>query len=448
MYCAASNPGGGLRGHSSTPEHAGTSSPATPECLGSREEVAAVAARLGHGLSELAGDIRDVIEAAVPALRQDRPTSGLLETSVEQTVETMLGMLAHGIDPAGVDAPIAALEHARRLAQRGVSTFALIRAYRLAQRRFLRRVIEDLVRNGSAGDGEMSVEGQATLDVVDRVTGYIDNVLEQLIVAYAKAREEWLKPNAILSARVRTVLSEKTLTLEAAQARLGTYKLRQNHLALELWIRTETAGETELDTLRAAAAAVAEGMECNAPLFVPVDESSACVWLPLGSRITYDRNRLAAALANTPEIFASVGEPASALTGFRRTHQQALSAAVVAHVSAVPREQLTPYIEIAPIAALASDLDSARAWVWETLGALAIDDERHAELRETARVYFAAGGSYTATAERLHLHRNTAQYRVRRAEEMRGRPFREERLDVELALLACHWFGRAVLRAR
>lgn len=417
------------------------------ECLGSREQVEAVAARLGHGLSELASDVRDYIETAVPALREDRPTSSLLETSVEQNIETMLGILAHGIDPSGVDAPSAALEYTRRLAQRGVSTFALIRAYRLGQARFLRRVIEDLVRHGGGGDGQLSVEGKATLDVVDRVTIYIDTVLEQLIVEYAKAREEWLKPNAILGARVRSVLTEKTLSLEAAQARLGSYSLRQNHIALELWARSETTGEMELETLRSAAGTIAEAMGCgDRHLFVPVDESSACVWLPLGSRITFDRNRLAATLATTPEIFASVGEPASGLPGFRRTHQQALNAAVVAHAAAEPREQLTPYIEIAPIAALCYDLDSARAWVSETLGALAIDDDRHADLRETARVYFAAGGNYTAAAERLHLHRNTAQYRVRRAEEMRGRPFSEERLDVELALLACHWLGRAVLR--
>jgi PucR C-terminal helix-turn-helix domain/GGDEF-like domain len=411
------------------------------ECLGSREEVAALAARLGRGLSELAGDVHGFIVAAVPALSGDQPTSSLLERSVEQNIEQMLDILARGSDPVEVAAPSAALEHARRLAQRGVSTFVLIRAYRMAQRRFLRRVIEDLVRNGGR-DGK---EGEATLHVVDRITTYIDHVQEQLIVAYAKAREEWLKPNAILGARVRSVLTEKTISLDTAQARLGSYQLRQNHLALELWLRSGTP-ETEFDTLRAAAAAIAKVIACDAcPLFVPVDESSACVWLPLGSRIAFDRAHVAEALAAAPDVFASIGEPATGLTGFRRTHQQALKAAVVARANSVPREQLTPYIEIAPIAALCSDLDSARAWVAETLGPLAIDDERRAGLREAARVFFAGGSSYTTMAERLHLHRNTAQYRIRRAEEMRGRPFAEARLDVELALLACHWLGRAVL---
>ncbi|MBV8996958.1 MAG: helix-turn-helix domain-containing protein [Pseudonocardiales bacterium] len=46
----------------------------------------------------------------------------------------------------------------------------------------------------------------------------------------------------------------------------------------------------------------------------------------------------------------------------------------------------------------------------------------------------------------MFLHRNTAQYRAQKAEELRGRPLREGRLDLELALLACHWLGSAVLQ--
>ena len=96
---------------------------------------------------------------------------------------------------------------------------------------------------------------------------------------------------------------------------------------------------------------------------------------------------------------------------------------------------------------MCADLDAARAWVIETLGPLATDTERHARLRESARVFLTNGGSYTVTADELFLHRNTAQYRIQKAEELRGRPLREGRLDVELALLACHWLGRAVLLA-
>jgi hypothetical protein len=44
--------------------------------------------------------------------------------------------LRYGIDVQRVQAPTAALEYARRLAQHGVPVHALVRAYRIGQRRF------------------------------------------------------------------------------------------------------------------------------------------------------------------------------------------------------------------------------------------------------------------------------------------------------------------------
>ena len=144
----------------------------------------------------------------------------------------------------------------------------------------------------------------------------------------------------------------------------------------------------------------------------------------------------------------AVGEPVRGIDGFRRSHRQATSARAVALAAGDQRSPITPFVDVAPIAMLCADLDSARAWIHETLGELAVDSSRNEGLRETARVFLQTGGSYTATAEQLFLHRNTAQYRVRKAEEVRGRPLRDGRLDVELALLACHWMKATVLRAQ
>jgi DNA-binding PucR family transcriptional regulator len=83
--------------------------------------------------------------------------------------------------------------------------------------------------------------------------------------------------------------------------------------------------------------------------------------------------------------------------------------------------------------------------VADTLGGLAADDPQRARLRETLRVFLAAGGSYTTAAEQLTMHKNSVRYRVGRAEQERGRPLTEGRIDLELALMACRWLGRAVL---
>jgi DNA-binding PucR family transcriptional regulator len=142
----------------------------------------------------------------------------------------------------------------------------------------------------------------------------------------------------------------------------------------------------------------------------------------------------------------AVGSIGDGPTGFRRTHRQALAAHAVALAAGTASARLTPFAEVAPIALMCADVDSLRGWVGETLGALAAGSERNSGLRDTARVFLQTGSSYTATADQLYLHRNTVQYRVRQAEELRGRPFTEGRLDVELALLACHWLGTAVLQ--
>jgi DNA-binding PucR family transcriptional regulator len=84
--------------------------------------------------------------------------------------------------------------------------------------------------------------------------------------------------------------------------------------------------------------------------------------------------------------------------------------------------------------------------VWEVLGNLAEDDEQATRLRETLQVFLATGGSYVATAERLALHKNTVQYRVRKAEDAVGHSIEGHRSDVEMALRVCHELGNAVLR--
>ncbi|MGW4304068.1 helix-turn-helix domain-containing protein [Streptomyces sp. NPDC004646] len=61
-------------------------------------------------------------------------------------------------------------------------------------------------------------------------------------------------------------------------------------------------------------------------------------------------------------------------------------------------------------------------------------------------VFLTAGCSYTATASRQILHRNTVQYRVRRAEETIGKSISDRRTDLEVALLACQHLGASVLQ--
>jgi DNA-binding PucR family transcriptional regulator len=99
-------------------------------------------------------------------------------------------------------------------------------------------------------------------------------------------------------------------------------------------------------------------------------------------------------------------------------------------------------------AMLGADISETREWVAEVLGDLAIDSENDARLRETWLVVLSSDGSYKLAAERLNLHSNTVKYRVGRAVARRGRAIGADRLDVQLALLLCEWYGSVVTQQR
>jgi DNA-binding PucR family transcriptional regulator len=133
------------------------------------------------------------------------------------------------------------------------------------------------------------------------------------------------------------------------------------------------------------------------------------------------------------------GDAAKGAAGFRITHQQAIAAQAVALAAGSPPPRAVTFSEVAPVAMMLGSSDLLRAWVLSTLGGLAADDD-------TLLTFLQAGSSYKTTAERLMLHKNTVQYRIRKAEESLGRPVGEHQHDVELALRASRWLGSSVLQ--
>ena len=171
------------------------------------------------------------------------------------------------------------------------------------------------------------------------------------------------------------------------------------------------------------------------------------MWFPLGTRQGFPAPAAMAEIAGGDGgIRIAFGAPAPGVAGFRRTHQQALSAQAVALAAGPSGQLVTSFSEVAPVALMAGSIDLLRGWVIATLGALAGDDDHNARLRGTLAAFLRENGSYKATAERLTVHKNTVQYRIRKAEESLGRPVGEGRLHIELALLASEWLGPAVLR--
>src|ERR1700678_897741 len=396
-----------------------------------------VSSSLTPRTAEMSADIYGLIVREIPQLRGDKRVLTLLEASVGGKVATVRHIIQHGRELENAHAPAAAEEYARRLAQRGVPASALLRAYRIGATRFQDWCLEELGRSTD----NASIISAAGLRIADITSAYIDKVSEELLSAYEAEKEGWLRNLGVArAARVQALLRGERVDVASSEAILG-YRLRQHHVGVVCWSDKAVSGGGALGGLEHATAEMARqaGLE-GRPIFLPQDESSAWAWLPLGSKDALPIQAVSvSALGAGSGIRFALGVAGSGVSGFRRTHEQALGAHAVALAAAESAQPLTSFADVAPLALMSGSAELIRAWVIETLGSLADDDVHHAILRDTLRAFLQEGGSFVATAERLTLHKNTVRYRVGKAEESIGRPVGQNRLQVELALLAAQW---------
>jgi DNA-binding PucR family transcriptional regulator len=407
--------------------------------------VAAIAARMNERVTDVSATIRAALEDEIPELRSDARTIDLLGASVEGNVDTLLHALRHDIAVERIEPPTAALEYARRLAQQGVPVNALVRAYRLGQRLLTELVFGEI--------HEMDISPETTIvliqSIIKTLSEYIDWMSQQVVAVYEEERERWLEnQNSLRALRVREILAgKKEVDVDAATSAIR-YPLRWQHLALVLW-SPESDGD-ELARLQRFVRELAEAVGTGAsPLFAAADGTSGWAWLPFRatpSDAVAAVRRFANERAAAPNV--AIGTLVPGVDGFRRSHRQAQGARAVAIArgSAKPVVVANADPGLAASALLSGNVAEVREWVGEVLGDLAVESQNDGRLRETLRIFLRAGSSYKAAAEELDLHFNSVKYRVGRAVARRGRPITEDRLDVELALLVCHWYGSAVLQ--
>jgi DNA-binding PucR family transcriptional regulator len=410
------------------------------------DSAAEIIARLGGRLGDITRSLQQHVLTEVSEFRDDTQLAQLLKDSVEQNVDTVFTAIRHGIPIENVEPPTAALEHARRLAQRGVSANALIRSYRLGQQKLLNIVLDEV----RATD----LDPRRSLDVFQQITtttfSYIDWISQQVIAAYQAEHDRWLETqNTTRTVRIRELLDAEVVDADAVSTEIG-YPLRRVHLAVVASYPQTHHGD-ELVRMQRFVRELAECLESKGhPLFIAADRLTGWGWIPLAAETAPGAvecvRRLATTYQQPPSL--AVGDPLPGVDGFRRSHRQALGAHAVAIAAGPDAQQIVTNDDsgLSAAALLGENVQAARAWVGEVLGPLASATESDERLRETLRVFLQTGSSYKAAAAELHLHFNSVRYRVQRAEQRRGRPITTDRLDVEIALLLCNWFHTAVLR--
>jgi hypothetical protein len=351
-------------------------------------------------LDDLAAQLADRIRAAEALYRDEQavPSTDLWR-SCRHNLEHILTQLAG--DAPGNVAPARAT--GRRRAEQGIPLPAILHAYRVGGR----FVWDTLLAHADTGAARDALLRMAA-DVWTIIDDYSEALIEEYrqTVAEQARRDTQIRTAAVGALLDGTVREEARLWESAAMLRLphhGTFVV----VAAE----TQGPGREALprveDTLRRHNIASAWRLDSEHQVGVvsihpPVTVTKLC------HRLT----PLTAGRVGVSERYSSLDRTPTAVRQAR-----------IACAAGTPGGRELIRYEQQPIAVLLASLpDLGGNVAYAILGPiLALPAPDRDLLLDTLRAWFAEDGSATAAAARLHVHRNTVHYRLRRVEALTSR---------------------------
>jgi len=229
---------------------------------------------------------------------------------------------------------------------------------------------------------------------------------------------------------IRALLAGEVTDHQQAAARLS-YRLEGHHRAFVLWIENDAAGDSGGAMVESAAAELTDRLGATNRLLVPGGPSLVYGWIGSDAEMTLSEDVNLPGTAEGTRV--AFGTDATGVDGFRKSHREAMDARRVArHSGSTASVVIYPEVSLASLASV--DPDLARTFVIDELGALAGADAATRQLRETTLTYLENLASPLRTAQALDVHANTIYNRIRKAEELLGRPV-DQRLTETLVAL-------------
>jgi DNA-binding PucR family transcriptional regulator len=395
-----------------------------------RDVVRTAAECLRPHLDEIADEMAATIHKNIPQLGDDPALVTETRASALATASHFLALVRDEIDHREVQLPLESTHMAREFVHLGGNLAGLMQALRLGHEILWTWWLNAL--------RDRCADPVVLWDAVELAShmqfAYMDTVSSRLADEYMIERERWARSaEAVRVDTVRAILdmAQSPADPDLASARLG-YELRRQHLGFV--VSADAAGEQGLAETRRLALGIAEAVNCPQPLLVPLGGSVLGGWIGGSSAADLEAlNDLALAHLLTNGVHVAIGTLGNGVAGFRRTHVEATHARKVA-VRARRPGHVTRYATVALASLACADIDQARGLVHRELGPLARGDDETLRLAATLRVYLEEGSSLERAARRLGVHKNTINRRVRRAQELLGRPLEERTLELQVAL--------------
>ncbi len=398
--------------------------------------VRALAATLtGEQQHEFADEMFGFIASALPTLRDDEPLARLAKGTCLGMVELMLAMMEHAIPADRAEPPVVAVEFACLVAERGLPLGDLLRSFRLGHACF-GQILTDATMALEKDPAELA---NAVRESERFSFAVVDVISSRIGAVYV---EQCQRLNSRTASQrhdvVRALLDDDTIDIARAEQSLG-HRMTGPQLAFICWSDRDAAAPQR------AVAALQEALNAPRPVLLTIDAFALAGWFDL-SRGTLLVDKVAAAAGDAaPGVHVALGPVLPGLSGFRRSRAGAERVRRVVSLSRRQAPTLTEWQDVALVDALSADLDAARALVRSELRALSRAGDDVEMLRHTARAFVASGYSYTAVASCQHIHRNTALQRVKRAQELRGRPLTERPAELLAALALMDALGPALI---
>lgn len=374
--------------------------------------LALIANRLDARLSTIVQEMRDLLASRIDGLGDDRQLVDMLQASIEGNVSTVCHILANDIDLKVLQPTTAAVEYAVRLAQRGVPVSALTRAYHLGQSMFLQLAMDEVKRQ----DVPDSLKVDVVRAIADAVHRYIDGVLQIVTAAHDAERRRWRSARAAAQAGIiLKILRRERVSNHVFESATG-YPLTACHVGLIAWTVDDSDDPTPphvLDGLIQRLSLIAGSS--RRPLTTAADRATVWAWIADPQHTDDTMPAMRAEISKAPGVRVAIGAHADNIEGFRRTHEQAMSARFVALAGGRYRHSsLVGYTDpdVAILALLGKDAIATAAWAREVLGSLADPSEQGRLTRETLSAFYANGENYVRTAAALGIHRNTVRHRI------------------------------------
>jgi hypothetical protein len=384
----------------------------------------------------IADEMMDYVGSGISSMIEDEQLTRLAKGTCLAIVELILAMIEHAIPADRAEPPVVAMEYARLMADRGLSLEDVLRSYRLGHA-CITRIMTDAIMELIRDPAELVRGVQETERFL---FAFVDVVSSKVGAAFIDQRQRVHSRTASMRRDVvRALLDGYDVDITRVEQSLG-HNLTGPQLAFICWSDSDSAA------LHRAPTAMQEALQVPRPVLLHSDDCTLSGWFDLsrGKRVQIETLANAAAAA-APTSHIALGPILPGLNGFRRSRAGAERVRRVVTLAATPPPTLTEWTNIALVDALSADLDAARELVRTELRALNRAGEHIETLRRTAQAFVVSGFSYAAAASSLHIHRNTALQRVKKAEELRERPLTERPAELLAALALVDAIGPALL---